>query len=72
VGAGEALAAGTTASSYGGRHRIIPDRNCFAAIVFMARTSTPRGCYLPVLDRLMPVDNLTWFVNDPGRDSSRR
>jgi hypothetical protein len=40
VGAGEALAAGTTASSYGGRHRIIPDRNCFAAIVFMARTST--------------------------------
>jgi hypothetical protein len=30
------------------------------------------GCYLPVLDRLMPVDNLTWFVNDPGRDGSRR
>jgi transposase len=26
---------------YGGRHRTIPDRNCFAAIVFMARTSTP-------------------------------
>jgi transposase len=26
---------------YGGRHRAIPDRNCFAAIVFMARTSTP-------------------------------
>jgi transposase len=26
---------------YGGRHRVIPDRNCFAAIVYMARTSTP-------------------------------
>jgi transposase len=26
---------------YGGRHRAIPDRNCFAAIVHMARTSTP-------------------------------
>jgi hypothetical protein len=26
---------------YGGRHRTIPDRNCFAAIVFMARSSTP-------------------------------
>jgi transposase len=26
---------------YGGRHRTTPDRNCFAAIVFMARTSTP-------------------------------
>jgi Putative transposase of IS4/5 family (DUF4096) len=26
---------------YGGRHRAIPDRNCFAAIAFMARTSTP-------------------------------
>src|SRR5512132_1705597 len=26
---------------YGGRHRTIPDRNCFAAIVFMARTFTP-------------------------------
>jgi transposase len=26
---------------YGGRHRAIPARNCFAAIVFMARTSTP-------------------------------
>ena len=25
----------------GGRHRTISDRNCFAAIVFMARTSTP-------------------------------
>jgi transposase len=28
-------------SPYGGRHRAIPDRNCFAAIVYMARTSTP-------------------------------
>jgi transposase len=26
---------------YGGRHRTIPDRSCFAAIVYMARTSTP-------------------------------
>src|SRR5215218_5234156 len=26
---------------YGGRHRTIPDRHCFAAIVYMARTSTP-------------------------------
>ena len=26
---------------YGGRHRTISDRNCFAALVFMARTSTP-------------------------------
>jgi transposase len=26
---------------YGGRRRVVPDRNCFAAIVFMARTSTP-------------------------------
>jgi transposase len=26
---------------WGGRCRTIPDRNCFAAIVFMARTSTP-------------------------------
>jgi transposase len=27
--------------AYGGRHRTIPDRACFAAIVYMARTSTP-------------------------------
>jgi transposase len=26
---------------YGGRHRAIPDRTCFAAIVDMARTCTP-------------------------------
>jgi transposase len=26
---------------FGGRHRSIPDRNCFAAIVYLARTSTP-------------------------------
>ena len=26
---------------YGGRHRVTPDRNCFAAIVSMARTSIP-------------------------------
>ena len=29
---------------YGGRRRAISDRNCFAAIVYMARTSTPGGC----------------------------
>ena len=41
---------------YGGRHRTISDRACFAAIVFMARTSTPwrllpareLGCGSPV------------------------
>ena len=26
---------------WGGRTRAIPDRNCFAAILYMARTSTP-------------------------------
>jgi transposase len=26
---------------WGGRRRTVPDRNCFAAIVYMARTSTP-------------------------------
>ena len=26
---------------YGGRRRTVPDRSCFAAIVYMARTSTP-------------------------------
>jgi transposase len=26
---------------WGGRRRTIPDRNCFAAVVYMARTSTP-------------------------------
>jgi len=35
---------------YGGRRRTIPDRNCFAAIVFMARTSTPW--------RLLPAQEL--------------
>jgi transposase len=35
---------------YGGRRRAIPDRNCFAAIVYMARTSTPW--------RLLPVQEL--------------
>jgi transposase len=28
---------------YGGRHRTISDRACLAAIVYMARTSTPGG-----------------------------
>jgi transposase len=35
---------------YGGRRRAIPDRNCFAAIVYMARTSTPW--------RLLPAQEL--------------
>jgi transposase len=35
---------------YGGRRRAIPDRNCFAAIVHMARASTPW--------RLLPVQEL--------------
>ena len=35
---------------YGGRRRSIPDRNCFAALVFMARTSTPW--------RLLPAQEL--------------
>jgi transposase len=29
---------------YGGRPRTISDRACFAAIVYMARTSTHGGC----------------------------
>ena len=37
-------------SPYGGRHRTIGDRNCFAAIVYMARTSTPW--------RLLPAQEL--------------
>ncbi len=41
MGAGRAAAAGSAASAYGGRHRTISDRACLAAIVFMARTSTP-------------------------------
>jgi transposase len=35
---------------YGGRRRTVPDRSCFAAIVYMARTSTPW--------RLLPVQEL--------------
>jgi transposase len=35
---------------FGGRHRTISERNCFAAIVFMARTSTAW--------RLLPVKEL--------------
>jgi hypothetical protein len=31
----------------GGRHRTISDRACLAAIVYMARTSTPGGCCPP-------------------------
>jgi transposase len=41
VGDGGAVAADAASPPYGGRHRTISDRNCFAAIVFMARTSTP-------------------------------
>jgi transposase len=37
---------------YGGRHRTIPDRACFAAMVYMARTSTPW--------RLLPARELGW------------
>jgi len=36
--------------TYGGRRRTVSDRNCFAAIVYMARTSTPW--------RLMPAREL--------------
>lgn len=35
---------------YGGRRRTIPDRNCFAAMVYMTRTSTPW--------RLLPAQEL--------------
>src|SRR5215218_9712961 len=35
---------------YGGRRRTVPDRSCFAAILYMARTSTPW--------RLLPVQEL--------------
>jgi transposase len=56
VGAGGALAAGPPRPPYGGRHRAIPGRACFAAIVYMARTSAPwrllpageLGCGSPV------------------------
>ena len=41
MGAGRALAPGPAASAYGGRPRTISDRACLAAIVYMARTSTP-------------------------------
>jgi transposase len=37
----EPLLAAPPRPPYGGRHRVIPDRNCFAAIVYMARTSIP-------------------------------
>src|SRR5829696_6572256 len=50
MGARRALAAGPPRPPYGGRHRTISDRACFAAIVYMARTSTPW--------RLLPVREL--------------
>lgn len=40
-GGGRAAAATPPRPRWGGRIRTIPDRNCFAAIVYMARTSTP-------------------------------
>jgi Putative transposase of IS4/5 family (DUF4096) len=39
---------------YGGRRQAIPDRACFAAIVYMARTSTPW--------RLLPARELAHAV----------
>jgi transposase len=39
---------------YGGRRRTIPARNCFAAIVYMARTSTPW--------RLLPAQELKRYI----------
>jgi transposase len=42
---------------YGGRRRAIPDRNCFAAIMYMARTSTPW--------RLLPARELGWARRRP-------
>jgi transposase len=50
VGTGRASAAGSATAAYSGRRRAIPDRACFAAIVFMARTSTPW--------RLLPAQEL--------------
>jgi transposase len=41
VGDPRAAAAARASSLYGGRTRTVLDRNCFAAIVYMARTSTP-------------------------------
>jgi transposase len=41
VGTGRASAAGSAPAPYGGRHHTISDRSCFAAIVYMARTSIP-------------------------------
>jgi transposase len=49
----EPLLPGPPRPRYGGRHRTISDRNCFAAIVFMARTSTCGGCCPP--ERLAAV-----------------
>jgi transposase len=46
----EPLLPAPTRPPYGGRHRTVSDRNCFAAIVYMARTSTPW--------RLLPAQEL--------------
>ena len=47
---GRAPAAAAPRPWYGGRRRTVPDRSCFAAIVYMARTSTPW--------RLLPAQEL--------------
>src|SRR5919197_3147290 len=47
VGARGAVAAGAASATVRGRHRTLPGRNRFAAIVFMARTSTPWRYCLP-------------------------
>jgi transposase len=41
VGSRRALLPPPPRPPYGGRHRTISDRSCFAAIVYMARASTP-------------------------------
>jgi hypothetical protein len=50
MGDGGALAAGSASPAVRRRRRAIPDRNCSASIVVMARTSTPW--------RLLPVQEL--------------
>ena len=62
------LLPGPSSAPVRGRHRTVSDRNCFAAIVYMARTSTPwRGCLVggrwlqllafePLLNHRTPMD----------------